>query len=73
MDGPRIDSLTIRRHPDLFTADEALQYLHLSGEADRTLETLREKHQLIGQKVGRALMYHRRHLDSLIDRLFGIS
>ena len=66
--------IEFRKHPDLFTAQEAAEYLHLDAEAgERTLETLRQKHGLIGQQVGKALMYHRKNLDACIDRIFGVA
>lgn len=70
----------VRRHPDLFTPAEAIQYLRMdelypdkpAEELARTLETLRTSHGLKGQKIGKAMMYHRRHLDALVLNLYGI-
>jgi hypothetical protein len=63
-----------RKHPDIFTPEEAVAYLHLDPEGGlRTLETLREKHGLVGQQVGKGYMYHRRQLDAVVDRLFGVT
>jgi hypothetical protein len=62
-----------RKHPDVFTPEEAATYLHLDPDTGlRTLETLREKHELVGFQVGKGFMYHRRNLDALVERLFGI-
>jgi hypothetical protein len=62
-----------RQHPDLFTGEEAAIYLHLDPvKGERTLETLRERDGLVGFRIGKEFMYHRLHLDSLIDRIFGI-
>jgi len=63
----------MEHHPDLFTAAEALIYLHLPEDSGRTLETLRASHALNGVKLGRELMYHRNDLDACISRLFGKS
>lgn len=61
-----------RKHPDLFTPEEAVAYLHLDPEVgSRTLETLREKYGLVGQPLGRGYMYHRANLDALVARIFG--
>ena len=61
-----------RRHPDLFTDEEALIYLHREPGDTSILETLREKHDLIGFKIGNRYVYHRKHLDNLVIRLAGI-
>lgn len=61
----------VRRHPDLFKASEALAYLRLDSTSEHTLETLRRSHGLTGFMVGQEMMYHRRNLDSLVDRLSG--
>jgi hypothetical protein len=71
-----------RRHPDIFTGEEALAYLHLPVDmvdpADgarrlKTLEWLRAKHDLVGHRIGRSMMYHRNNLDGLVERIFGIT
>jgi hypothetical protein len=63
----------LRKHPDLFTPEEAAEYLHLDPETGkRTLETLREKHGLVGQQMGKGFMYHRRNLDEVVNRVFGV-
>lgn len=59
------------QHPDLFTPEQALAYLAVSGESDRTLETLRREHGLRCFKIGQRTMYHRQHLDALVLRLIG--
>jgi hypothetical protein len=61
-----------RRHPDLFTPAEAMEYLHLSPDAERTLETLRTSHGLRGVQIGKSLMYHRADLDKLVEQLWGL-
>jgi hypothetical protein len=61
----------MERHPDIFTAAEALEYMHLSGDAERTLETLRITYKLKSAQIGRSLMYHRADLDELVERMFG--
>jgi hypothetical protein len=55
----------------VFTGAEALEYLGVSA-SDRTLETLRREHGLVCFRIGQETMYHRRHLDSLIERLAGM-
>lgn len=65
-------SATQRKHPDIFTAEEAAEYLHLDPEGgERTLETLRDKYGLVGQQIGKRLMYHKKNLDACVARLFG--
>lgn len=60
-----------RRHPDVFSAAEALAYLHRDPVADANLiETLRDKGVLIGTKIGRELMFHREELDAAVMLLF---
>lgn len=61
-----------RLHPDLFTPEEAMVYLRLDA-TDRTLDTLRAEHGLQFVKVGRQTLYHRRHLDALVNRLAGFT
>lgn len=63
-----------RKHPDVFTPEEAVEYLHLDPETGlRTLETMREKHGLVGVQMGKGFMYHKRNLDALVERVFGLS
>lgn len=59
------DMSSDRRHPDLFTAEEAAAYLRLASE--RSLETLREQWGLRPLPIGRGL-YHRRDLDQVVER-----
>lgn len=61
-----------RRHPDIFTAAEALAYLHAATGTERTLETLRTTHKLPSSKIGYETVYHRAHLDALVLRIFGL-
>lgn len=59
-----------RKHPDLFTPEEAAEYLHLDGT--RSLETLREKFGLIGYPgVNKAYLYYRDDLDACAMKLVG--
>lgn len=60
---------SVRKHPDLFTEAEALDYLHLKPDAERTLKTLRDAHSLPGYKFGNEYLYHRKDLDSLVSRV----
>lgn len=61
---------TVRQHPDIFTPDEALAYLHL--ESVRSLEILENDFGLQGFKgVGKSRMYHRDDLDAAVLRWFG--
>jgi hypothetical protein len=66
----------VRKHPDLYTGEEALVYLHLdklTSDPERTLETLRDNYGLVGQRLGAGkLLYHRRNLDAVVDRVFGV-
>jgi hypothetical protein len=57
-----------RRHPDLFTPDEAAEYLHLEGP--QCLAALRDAYQLTGRRVGKGFMYHREELDTCALRIF---
>lgn len=59
-----------RRHPDLFTRDEAAAYLHL--ETAETLRWLEEQGWLTGYMVGKVKMYHRRDLDACAFKMFGM-
>lgn len=58
-----------RRHPDLFTAEEAIEYLRL--DSIRSLDTLRENWGLRPIGLGKAGLYHRRHLDELVEKAAG--
>jgi hypothetical protein len=63
-----------RKHPDIFTAEEAAEYLHLDRDkGEQTLKTLREKGVLTGFWLGPGLMYHRRDLDRAADVIFGVT
>ncbi len=61
------------RHSDIFSASEALSYLHLPAGDKRTLATLRAHYGLPAHKIGKHLYYHRVDLDSLVNRIFGLS
>lgn len=59
-----------RKHPDLFTPEEAATYLHLDSE--RGLETLREKFGLIAHAgINRSFIYWREDLDRVALRIVG--
>jgi hypothetical protein len=58
-----------RRHPDVFTAEEAVAYLHLEGEG--SLDWLVGKSFLRREKVGRVYLYHREDLDACARLMFG--
>lgn len=63
-------SAPVRLHPDLFTAEEAYQYLRLhSVESLRTLE----QKDMLKAAVGltRHKLYHREDLDECVRRMFG--
>jgi len=57
-------------HPDIFTPEEAVVYLHLTNT--RQLDRLREKGYLIGfDGIAAHLMYWREDLDRCAMRMFG--
>lgn len=59
-----------RKHPDLFTPEEAAEYLHLPSV--ETLKTLREKKVLVGfPDWTRYTIYHREDLDDCAARMCG--
>jgi hypothetical protein len=59
-----------RKHPDLFSPDEAAEYLHLEGK--ESLKNLREKGLLVGYSgFARHLIYHREDLDRCALRMCG--
>lgn len=52
-----------RRHPDIFTPEEAAEYLHL--DSVRSLDTLRAEYGLIGHRgLGQGFLYSREDLDN---------
>lgn len=55
-----------RRHPDLFTPDEAAAYLAL--ESDRSLETIRKRWGLSPIAWGKEHVYHRADLDEAVEK-----
>lgn len=62
-----------RKHPDIFTPEEAIAYFHLDTEGgERTLETLRTEYGLVGKRIGKGYMYHRAALDAVVNIIFGI-
>jgi hypothetical protein len=63
------NNLTTRRHPDLFTKDEAAAYLCM--DSVRTLEWAEEKFHLASYDVGRCKVYHRADLDACALRMTG--
>jgi hypothetical protein len=61
-----------RKHPDVFTAEEAVEYLHLDSE--QTLRTLRDRFGLVGIPFfGKELRYLRKDLDALVARASAVS
>lgn len=67
---PNPPTATPRRHPDIFTAEEAVAYLHL--ESVRSLDTLRDEGLLTGHRpVGKGYLYHREDLDTCALKMFG--
>lgn len=59
-----------RRHPDVFTAEEAAEYLRLDSE--RSLEYLRANFGLVGYSTfGKGLRYVRKDLDAVLQRMTG--
>jgi hypothetical protein len=57
------------RHPDIFTPEEAAEYLRL--ESVRTLDWLHMHFKLHYQVMGTVKRYHREDLDSCVLRVFG--
>lgn len=59
-----------RKHPDLFTPDEAAEYLHL--DSVRGLDTLRKDFGLTGYAgVGKSYLYWREDLDNVALKIVG--
>jgi hypothetical protein len=58
-----------RKHEDIFTADEARDYLHLENIA--TLDHLRREKMLTGYMVGKQMMYWREDLDDCAMKMMG--
>jgi len=67
---PSISGREARRHPDLFTKAEAMEYLHLGPDQECTIKGLRDKGLLEGVKIGPEFMYHRDELDAAVSQLF---
>jgi hypothetical protein len=68
--GDKVQVESSRRHPDLFTPEEAAAYLHL--DSVRGLETLRRDYGLTGYEgVNKSYLYHREDLDSVAMRIVG--
>lgn len=63
-----------RKHPDIFTPEEAAAYLHQPGDESgtQTLKGLRDKGLLRGFWLGPTLLYHRRDLDLAVEQIFNI-
>lgn len=55
-----------RRHPDLFTEDEAVEYLRLKSE--RSLETIDKHYGLKPLCLGKDPVYHREDLDRVVEK-----
>ena len=58
-----------RRHPDLFTAEEAADYLRL--ESVNSLRTIRDQFGLVGHTAGKGYVYWREDLDNAALRIVG--
>jgi hypothetical protein len=58
-----------RKPPDLFTPDEAAEYLHVTVV---TLDTLRRNYRLRGYSAGKSYVYWRADLDDCALRIVGI-
>lgn len=58
-----------RMHPDIFTPEEAMEYLRL--ESLRTLDWLHDNFGLSHQNIGTVRRYHRQDLDECALRAFG--
>jgi hypothetical protein len=59
-----------RKHPDIFTPDEAADYLHL--DSVRGLETCRRDFGLAGYAgINKSFIYHREDLDRCAMRMCG--
>jgi hypothetical protein len=59
-----------RKHPDVFTAEEAAMYLHCDSE--RSLENIRAQFGLVGYPgFGKALRYYRDDLDAVAMKMLG--
>lgn len=59
-----------RRHPDIFNSEDAAVYLYLDCVA--TLDTIRRDFGLVGFKVGKVMMFHRKDLDAVTERMFRV-
>lgn len=58
------------KHPDIFTPEEAAEYLHL--DSVRGLDTLRRDYGLVGYSgVNKSFVYHRDDLDRCALRMCG--
>lgn len=57
-----------RRHPDIFTAEEAAAYLGL--DSVRGLDPLRQRWGLKPLPISRGI-YHRADLDAVVERAMG--
>lgn len=62
-------TVPVRRHPDLFTKEEAAAYLCM--DSVRTLEWAEKHFQLCYHMVGQSKVYHRADLDACVLRLTG--
>lgn len=60
----------IRRHPDIFTAEEAWQYMKLPSM--RSFNTHRREHGIKGKRVGHGYIFSREQLDALRMKMFGM-
>lgn len=59
-----------RRHPDIFTDEEAAAYLHLDGP--QSLEIIRRNYGLSGYRpAGKGYLYWREDLDNAALAMFG--
>lgn len=58
-----------RKHPLLFTPDEAAGYLHLDTPA--TLDTLERDHGLKAWKAGKSKLYWKKDLDACAYSIVG--
>ena len=66
----KVEGMTeARKHPDIFTPDEAVEYLRL--DSTRTLDWLEKHFHLRGHVIGSVKRFHKEDLDECALRAFG--
>jgi hypothetical protein len=56
----------LKRHPELYTAEEAVEYLRL--DSSHSLETIKKNYGLKPLHLGKQPVFHRKDMDEAVEK-----